>query len=209
MNKLIVFLLIFMSTTGCSSGHYMTDFDAKKHSSMVFVGIPTVLGFGALGSTTPISPTLSLTNKHVARWMIHGIIAEHPDCDIALIRQDNPGFNSIEFDYAKIGLSIINYGYSALTALPSSSDGEITAYSLYLSSDNNERCTVGVMTNGVVAGMSGGPVEDKVGDVVGVNVAYGQFVDLKTKEKHDASFFIPYQNFKDWLNVELEKQKGH
>ena len=50
-----LYLLFLCLITGCSQGQYRTDFEATKHSSMVFVGVPTVLGIGVVGSTDGFS----------------------------------------------------------------------------------------------------------------------------------------------------------
>ncbi len=199
-----LYLLFLCLITGCSQGQYRTDFETTKHSSMVFVGVPTALGIGAVGSTVPVSKTLSLTNKHVAHWMIVDIVSEHPSCDLALIKQDNKNFNDLSYRNSNIGDSVYNYGYSGLTALPVSSKGKVLTSAVYESKDNSKECVVGVMSNGVVAGMSGGPVIDTQGNLVGVNVAYGQIKDFKTGKLIKAQFFIPYVNFKEWLNENVK-----
>lgn len=202
MKKLHTLLLVLL--VGCSQGQYRTDFEATKHSSMVFVGVPTILGFGATGSTVPVSPTLSLTNKHVARWMVKSVVSEHPDCDLVLIRQNNTKF-IYSFYSANISDPVVSYGYSAITALPVSSNGYVTSNDVkYISKDNTEKCLVDSMSNGLVMGMSGGPVEE-VGKLVGVNVAYGSVHNYKTGKTTQQQFFIPYRNFKDWLNENIHK----
>ena len=199
-----LYLLFLCLITGCSQGQYRTDFEATKHSSMVFVGVPTVLGIGVVGSTVPVSKTLSLTNKHVARWMIVDVISEHPSCDLVLIKQNNPDFRPLNYRNSNIGDKVFSYGYSVLTALPVSSEGNVITSAKYRSIDNDSQCVVGAMTNGLVQGMSGGPVIDSEGNLVGVNVAYGQIKDFKTGELTKVQFFIPYINFKDWLNENVK-----
>lgn len=197
-------LLLLCLVTGCSQGHYKTDFEATEHSSMVFVGIPTILGAGMTGSTIPVSKTMSLTNKHVARYMVVSVVSKHPHCDLVLIKQNNPNFKPLNYRNANIGDKVFSYGYSGLTALPVSSEGNVITSVKYESTDNDSQCVVGAMTNGLVQGMSGGPVIDSKGNLVGVNVAYGKIKDYKTNKLTDAQFFIPYMHFKDWLNENVK-----
>lgn len=87
MKKTIILSLIALSLSGCSKGNDLSySKDAYNNADMTFVGIPTILGLGVIGSTFPITPNYSLTAKHVAKYSFNSVLAYHPNCDIAIIK---------------------------------------------------------------------------------------------------------------------------
>lgn len=182
MKRLIVALSILLA--GCSTGHYEVDSAAMNHSKMVFIGIPLIAG--SQGTTTPITAGLSLTNKHVAAPLMKTVVAQHRSCDLAVIEQDNADeVTSVNFNPAKKGDNIQIFGYSARSTMPVSSAGKVLGFRII------NGCLVGVTDAGSVQGMSGGPVINSRGEIVGIFFGF-------SSEKN-VSYFVPYQEFKSIL----------
>lgn len=156
-------LAVLASLTGCSVGSSEWDRRAMDHTKVAFVGVPTVLGIGFTGTTTPITEGYSFTNKHVAYPTLRRIERTHPDCDLALIRQDNTGEKlPPRIGYAPIGKAITLYGYSGRTMLPVSGRGTVKGVAM------KDGCMIGWTDAGSVQGMSGGAVMDDSGALVGI-----------------------------------------
>jgi len=182
MKKFIVALSILLA--GCSTGHYEVDSAAMNHSKLAFIGIPLIAG--SQGTTTPITAGLSLTNKHVAGPLMKTVVASHRQCDLAVISQDNSGESlPVKFDAAQKGESIQIFGYSARSSMPVSSSGKVTGFQII------SGCLVGVTDAGSVQGMSGGPVINGRGEIVGIFFGFNA--------KKNVSYFVPYQEFKSTL----------
>lgn len=190
-----LFALILMTLAACSSGHYEVSHDAGQHVDMTFVGIPAVAG--ELGTTTPLTESISITAKHVAHHMVNNIIAESPDCDIALIQHDNHGKVLPKLRNPNLGESVTLYGYSARTALPVEGHGVIVQnYHAPKSEYQNDKCIVTTTTAGGVQGNSGGAFVDKDGNLVGIMIA--------VNTGHDGSFntvMVPYLMFKELVEA--------
>jgi len=182
MKKFIVATVFAL--TGCATGHYEVDSAAMDHAKMAFIGIPLIAG--EQGTTTPITAGLSLTNKHVAAPTLKKVVAQHRSCDLAVIAQDNAGDKMpAGFDVAQKGERVRLYGYSARSTMPVSSVGTVKGFRMI------KGCLVGYTDAGSVQGMSGGPVLNDSGKIVGI------FFGLDTKR--EISYFVPYQEFKQLL----------
>ncbi len=182
MKRIIVALSMLLA--GCSVGHYNIDGAAMNHAKMVFIGIPVIAG--SQGTTTPISATTSLTNKHVAEPMMKTVLKHHRSCDVALIEQDNRDEDiSVSFKRANKGETVNIFGYSARSGMPVSSVGKVKGFRIV------DGCMVGYTDAGSVQGMSGGPVLNSKGDIVGI------FFAMDTKS--GLSYFVPYQEFKSMI----------
>lgn len=207
MNKICV-LLSTLILSGCSVGKYDYDRETLNKADMNFVGVPTVLGFGIMGSSIPITPEYSLTAAHVAKFMMYKVKAYHPTCDLALIYHKSNEKNYPVLRNSVIGEDIHMYGYSYLSAMPVSSTGTTLANTTVVSTWNKKECSLVATNAGVVQGMSGGPVYNKSDNTLaGVVEGYAsslQSVQNPKKETHrNVSLYVPYSRFKEWLNKEL------
>lgn len=179
-----------LALAGCATGHYEVDSKAMDHTKMAFVGIPTVVGLGFMGSTTPINETQSLTAKHVSTVTLRRTEKADAFCDLALVKQDNRG----EVFPTKItathrGQRVRLYGYSGLTALPVSSKGTVGGYAM------DDGCNLAwVGDAGGVAGMSGGAVLNEEGALVGIVVGGDVF--------KGRVYFVPGQNIRKFLGMD-------
>lgn len=181
MKKIIVALS--MALAGCSTGHYEFDRAAMTHSRITIVGVPYVAS--VTGTTTPVTNTTSLTARHVAQLPFKTMLAAHKQCDVALIKQRNNGRELPKFANARTGDKVHVYGFSARSNFPVSSTGVIKGFAKV------GRCYVGYTDAGSVQGMSGGPVINERGEVVGIFYGLNQEKGL--------SYFVPYQVFKQLL----------
>lgn len=200
--KISLAALSLLLLSGCSVGSYSYSQEALKRVDMNFVGIPTILGAGALGTSIPITPEYSLTAGHVAKFTVHKVKAYHPYCDLAIIHHKNDLKSLPDFRATKVGESVRMYGYSFFTAMPVESSGVNLATTGITNSWNKKPCVAMASNAGVIQGMSGGGVyhsDDSIGGViVGYSSAVKNTATQETKLK-DVSLYIPYQVFQDWL----------
>lgn len=189
--KYIMMVVFTILLSGCMSGDYQWDKNAMEHNKLNFIGVPTVLGLGFSGSSTPITNKMSITNDHVATMLLKSTIKTHDKCDIALISQNNQNEKLPSLNYAKVGEDITFYGYSGLTLMPVSSKGKILNMV-----KNKNGCLVMETNAGGVAGMSGGSAFNKNGELVGI--IYG----VNMKNLH--TMIIPIQSFLDYLPIEIQ-----
>lgn len=192
MKKIASIMFAVIMLSGCMSGHYEWDKEAMEHNKLNFIGVPTILGLGFSGTSTPLTEDMSLTNNHVATTLLKNTIKRHDKCDLALIPQDNKGEKLPTLNYAKVGDEVTFYGYSGITVMPVSSKGKIVR----ISKDNG--CYVMQTTAGGVAGMSGGSVFNSNNELVGI--IYG----LNMKNGH--TMIVPVQSFMDVLPIKIKDE---
>lgn len=211
MRKMLLSVLSVFLLSACSVGEYGYDKAALNKTDMNFVGIPTILGAGALGSSVPITSEYSLTVAHVARYMMYKVKAYHPTCDLALIYNKNTEKSYPEFRNTMIGEQVKMYGYSYFSAMPVSSKGQTLSNTQVVSKWNKAPCVLVATSAGAVQGMSGGAVyNEKDNTLAGIVQGYASSLkDINNPEKdmfRNVSFYVPYSQFKDWLNEEVNKK---
>ncbi|MFG1172424.1 serine protease [Erwiniaceae bacterium CAU 1747] len=200
--KKCLLALSLLALSGCSVGSYSYSREAMKRVDMNFVGIPTVLGVGALGTSIPVTPEYSLTAAHVARWTMHRVKAYHPYCDLAIIHHKNNMKNMPTFRTTKVGEPVRIYGYSFFSAMPVESAGSNLTITAIRNGWNKKPCVAMASNAGAVQGMSGGAVYNSDDSIGGVLVGYSSEVNnTATREVkfRDVSLYIPYQVFQQWL----------
>lgn len=203
MQRLIVLMVI--SLTGCSVGHYEYSREAEKRVDMTVTGIPTVLGLGTLGTTIPLTPDYSLTAAHVAKYSLYRVKAWHPECDLAVVYHKNSEANlPPSFRNSHIGDKVNLYGYSFISAMPVSSTGTNLVNTTLANDWNKANCVVVAANAGVVKGMSGGAVYNASDDTLaGVIVGYSQRINDNKSGKtlyKDVALYVPYSRFQTWLD---------
>lgn len=198
--KYVMLLLCTLFLSGCMAGHYEVDEKAMKYTNLNFIGVPTTLGLGITGSSTPITKDLSLTNKHIAYPLLKTITSEHNDCDVAVIKQSNKTTDIHNLGYTHKGMKVKLYGYSGLTMLPVSSSGTVGELINYKGCEIFE-----VEGAGGVSGMSGGAVVNEKDEVVGIVMG----VNLYTWKV----LIIPVGSFREILPTDvldgLKKRNPH
>lgn len=208
MKKFLFSIVLPFYLTGCSVGHYEYSKESLNRTDMNFIGIPTILGIGALGSSVPITPEYSLTAAHVAKYMMYKVKSYHPTCDLAIIYHKNKQKDFPVFRNSLINENINMYGYSFYTAMPVESQGKTLANVQVNSSWNKKRCLLVATNAGVVQGMSGGAVYNKkdntlAGIVEGYSHSIKKINNPSIEIYKDVSFYIPYNNFSKWLEKEI------
>lgn len=188
--KRIAALIAALSVSACSVGSVTFDDLALDHTKRQSVGVPVIAG--AVGTSTPITPHLSITALHVARLMApERITRAFEKCDIAFIAEDNtdiapelfPAMANPQFKTVRM------YGYSARSAQAVSGEGPVIGIGRY------NGCQVYRSKAGAVQGMSGGAVfQDN--NLVGIVVA----INIKTAE----SYFVGMDTIRIWLNEQGE-----
>jgi len=211
MNKMLLSVLSIFLLSACSVGKYSYDKSALDKVDMNFVGIPTILGAGALGSSVPITPEYSLTVAHVAKYMMYKVKAYHPSCDLALVYHKNNETSFPKFRNSVIGENINMYGYSYFSAMPVSSSGKTLSNTEVISKWNKADCVLVATNAGAVQGMSGGAVyNEKDNTLAGIVQGYASSLkDINNPQKDmfkNVSFYIPYSQFKDWINEEIRNK---
>ncbi|MDD1782434.1 serine protease [Enterovibrio sp. ZSDZ35] len=169
------------------------------------VGIPLLLG--GHGTSVPITDELSLTAKHVAKIDFSDVVAFHPDCDVALIKQDN---TNVSFPpLAKLNEK------DALITVGKGLGGEILKgvgiYYLdvrFVDSDMFANCDASITDAPVQSGMSGGGVFKTNGELVGIisGISGSGFRLLDGRElgNERTSVFVSMQNIESWLATSIE-----
>ncbi|MBV7261220.1 trypsin-like peptidase domain-containing protein [Photobacterium sp. WH24] len=179
------------------SGCVMTNgdvFDAPKNmaNQQVIIGVPILLG--GFGSAVPVTPNLQVTAKHVARYSWNRDVIYHPLCDLALIRTDSaqvPTWGLIFPDQP-----VVHQGHSLL-------GNSIEGKGKYLQDviDTNNNCLYSLSDAPVMSGMSGGPVFNEAGEIVGITVAIvdnpEDLANLRPAARY--SQFVPATLIFDWL----------
>jgi len=201
MQRLIALMALCLS--GCSVGHYEYSSEAQKRVDMTYTGIPTALGLGTLGTTIPLTAEYSLTAAHVAKFSLYRVKAWHPECDLAVVYHKNSEANlPPRFRNSHIGDKVNLYGYSFISAMPVSSSGENLINTSLANSWNKAQCVVVAANAGVVKGMSGGAVYNGDDTIGGVIVGFTNQIKRHkagSAPLKDVSLYIPYADFKDWL----------
>jgi len=94
------------------------------------------------------------------------------------------------------------YGYSFISAMPVESSGVNLTLTGIRNEWNKRPCVAMASNAGVVKGMSGGAVYNSDDTIGGVIIGFTN--ELKRPKKSpvplkDVSLYIPYQDFKEWL----------
>jgi hypothetical protein len=198
--------LAALALSGCSVGHTEYSRTALQHVDMSVTGIPTVLGLGILGTTIPLTPEYSLTAAHVAKTAVQRVKAYHPYCDVAIIYHKNSPDTLAKFRSSAVGEPIKMYGYSFISAMPVGSSGVNLARTAINNRWNKKPCMAMASDAGVVQGMSGGAVYNADQTISGVIVGFShEIANVRSKKVilKDVSLYIPYGDFKRWLEANI------
>ncbi|MEJ2765745.1 hypothetical protein VV869_17475 [Photobacterium sp. MCCC 1A19761] len=169
---------------------------ASPHQAnqMVVVGIPLLLG--GFGSAVPVNDQYMITAKHVARLSWDFEVIHHPFCDLSLIRRRADFIPTWGLIYPDQPVS--HHGHSLL-------GNSIKGKGKYLQDviDTNTSCLYSLSDAPVMSGMSGGPVFNQYGDIVGITVAIVNNPDdlrnLRPARRY--SQFVPATLIFDWLDA--------
>lgn len=169
--------------------------------------LPVLVPFllGGHGSAIPITDTMSLTSAHVARYDYSNVIAYHPVCDVALIEANNKNKNKLKMGMIYSGESLTNYGYE-FTGKVVKGEG---IYIMDVIIQEYPECNYSLNTAPQKSGMSGGPVINSTGELVGVihGIGFDPPVLLETNEQVNLerySYFVSIKFIRDWVDSHIK-----
>lgn len=173
------------------------------------VGIPFLLG--GHGTSVPITSELSLTAKHVAKIDFSEVVAYHPDCDIALIKEENTGKKLASLGKIHSQESIKTFG-RGLTGKTLVGEGKYYQDVNFVDSKMFARCPASITDAAVQSGMSGGGAFNAKGQLVGIisGMSGSRFRMLDGSEvgNERTSIFVSTYFVRDWLISEVEQFYG-
>ncbi|MDX1303398.1 serine protease [Photobacterium sp.] len=191
--RMMAAIFLAAAVTGCvTTNGPISRTPANNANQLVVIGVPILLG--GFGSSVPINDSYQITAKHVARLSWDLDVIHHPYCDLSLIRtssQHVPDWGLIYPDQ-----KVTHEGHSLL-------GGSIKGEGKYLQDviDTNTDCLYSLSDAPVMSGMSGGPVFNESGEIVGITVAIvhnpEDLTNLRPAERY--SQFVPATLIFDWL----------
>ncbi len=191
--RMLATVCIAATVAGCvMSNGQISQTPSNNANQLVVIGVPLLLG--GFGSSVPVNDRYHITAKHVARLSWDLDVIHHPSCDLSLIRTSSshvPRWGLIFPDQ-----KVTHEGHSLLG---SSIKGE----GKYLQDviDTNTDCLYSLSDAPVMSGMSGGPIFNEAGEIVGITVAIvhnpEDLSNLRPAERY--SQFIPATLIFDWL----------
>ncbi|NRF81908.1 trypsin-like peptidase domain-containing protein [Vibrio coralliilyticus] len=198
MRKYFVQLLV-ATMTGCANGipdiKSEIEDEIEASNEKIFVGLPV---FASLeGTTVRLDESWLLTAKHNrAILTLQGAeVHYHPYCDIALVR--NHGLPQTKVGLVYSGDDVSHIGYPI--GLPISSSKGLYIGDIFV--DGWDKCQKSASTGVVMAGMSGGGVYNKDGELVGINHGYtnGIITWSNNHVEERPAIFVSLYTVKDWL----------
>ncbi len=207
MRRRIWFILaLILIVQGCtlSNGKLEQADNNVPYVDYLPLGIPYVAA--GHGTAVPLTEEVSLTAKHVAELDFSKVIAYHPSCDLALIRQDNRNK-----PLPTLGIIFSN---QIVTTVGKDRDGKTLIgqgryyRDIYLSEHELfEQCPASIVDAPVQSGMSGGGVYNPDAELVGIISAKVYEVTLEDGsivQTDRVSIFVPLLFARDWLIEQLD-----
>lgn len=194
--RLTLGIMIATSLTSCIATNGEVSHTANHEANnMVVIGVPML--FGGFGSSVPVNTQYHVTAKHVARLSWDLDVIHHPYCDLSLVRTNShvnevPNWGLIYTDQA-----VTHQGHSLLgTSIKG--DGKYIQDVL----DTNSKCLYSLSDAPAMSGMSGGPVFNDKGEIVGITVAIMHNPEDISNLRHAERYtqFVPATLIFDWLN---------
>lgn len=206
-SNVTLLLLFSFSLTGCVSNNgSLSVVDDHPILDYEVTGIPLIY-FG-FGTSTPITPELSLTVAHVAKVGYDKVVAYHPDCDLAIVESRN----TLSYQ-PNLGLVFSNQGVETFGMSPSGKvlkgEGVYHRDLMLVETDYFKHCPASVMDAPVQDGMSGGGVCALVGIIAAR--AHPDKIRLLNGESHGLdriSIFVALNFVRDWLDDEVKQYYG-
>ncbi len=210
----VIAILIAINLTGCFLVNgKLTAVPEKNKPAIKYlpIGIPFLLG--GHGSSVPLTEKLSLTAKHIATYAYNSVVAYHPNCDVAIIEQENTKEELVASGYIYPEKYVATYG-RGLTGNLLEGTGKYYLDVNFVDSDLFKNCPASVMDAPIQSGMSGGGVYNEKGELVGIisgmSGANFKLLDGKELNLERVSVFVSTNFVKEWIEeqvAEYEKQK--
>lgn len=183
----------FMAMAGCiQSNGSVSHADSNEANHLVIIGVPMLLG--GFGSSVPVNEEYQITARHVAQVSWDLDVIHHPRCDLSLVRASSSHIPQWGLIYPDE--KVTHEGHSLL-------GNKVKGEGKYLQDvfDTNTDCLYSLSDAPVMSGMSGGPVFNDKGEIVGITVAIvnnpEDLTNLRPAERY--SQFVPATLIFDWL----------
>ncbi|EGU32478.1 hypothetical protein VII00023_22386 [Vibrio ichthyoenteri ATCC 700023] len=201
---LLVFSALFIQ--GCAGSSSLLDYATgdDPYVNYLPVEIPSVVG--AHGTSVPLTPDLSLTAKHVAKFYASKVVSLHPYCDLALIEQDNR-------DKPFPNLGVVYSSQTVTTVGKNTAGRSLTGQGKYYRDiylpghDLFKQCPASLADAPVQSGMSGGGVYNDNTELVGIISAKAyevQLTDGSVVGTDRITLFVPLLYARYWLFKQLD-----
>lgn len=195
----------FLLIQGCLNVHNGDLHVDENPPDINYLPILIPFIFGGNGSGIPITDSISLTAAHIAKYDYSNVIAYHPTCDVALVEENNQGRKKMKLGMIYSGEALTNHGYD-MSGKVVKGEG---IYIMDVIIATYPECNYSLNTAPQMSGMSGGPVINSDGELVGVIHGIG-YEPPTLLEKDEAvhlerySYFVSINFIRDWLETELE-----
>lgn len=195
MLKIISVLVFSIFLSGCQSLNTVKD-SQKSYLVEDNNEISHAMLDRGLATQFPYSNEYSLTVGHVHDFGNNiNFVSRHPNCDVAILNKTyKSDKTSPMFEDSKIGENVTLYGHAGGKNKETIVNGKVVDYKIVSLGEYSKECRVAVVDARVQKGMSGGPVYNEKGKIVGVIFAVN-----KNKDKN-LSYFVPYESFSNWLS---------
>ncbi|STQ74778.1 trypsin-like peptidase domain-containing protein [Grimontia hollisae] len=164
------------------------------------IGVPFLLG--GHGSSVPISEELSLTAKHIAKLDYSDVVAYHPDCDVAVIKENNQGKTIASLGTVSQAESVTTVGMG-LTGKVLVGKGKYYLDVNFVDSTMFANCPASITDAPVQSGMSGGGTYNHQGELVGIVSGMSgsgfRLLDGTTLGNERTSIFVSTLHIRPWL----------
>ncbi|MFD2180164.1 S1 family peptidase [Veronia pacifica] len=210
---LAIFICSLAVLQGCFLINGPTEFADEKSSpelNYLPIGIPFLLG--GHGSSVPITPKLSITAAHVARYDYSEVVAYHPYCDVAIIQSSNidkrlPMLGRV---YQNQTLDVFGFG---LTGKVITSSGKYYLDVNFLDSKLFQRCPASITDAAIQSGMSGGGVFNDSGELVGVISGMSgsgfKLLNQPSLGNKRTTVFVSTLYIQEWLQQAVNSYHGY
>ncbi|MDD1796023.1 serine protease [Enterovibrio sp. ZSDZ42] len=212
-----IFLFSFVLLQGCflvngpleyADANYTDETNAPSVNYLP-IGIPFLLG--GHGSSVPITAELSLTAKHIAQLDYSSVVAYHPDCDIAIIKEDNTGKNVAPLGTIQTNEATTTVGMG-LTGKVLIGQGKYYIDVNFVDSSLFATCPASITDAPVQSGMSGGGVFNEEGQLVGIISGISgsgfKLLDGTDLGNERTSVFVSTLHVKPWLEEAIATYYG-
>ncbi|MGF1693025.1 S1 family peptidase [Photobacterium kagoshimensis] len=193
--KVLLTTLLAISLTQCiASNGSVEHTHSHEANNMVVIGVPMLLG--GFGSSVPINEQYHITAKHVAQLSWDLDVIHHPYCDLSLVRSRTSAEAIPQWGLIYPDQAVSHQGHSLLGTT-------IKGEGKYLQDvlDTNSKCLYSLSDAPSMSGMSGGPVFNAQGQIVGITVAIldnpEDIQNLRQAERYTQ--FVPATLIFDWL----------
>ncbi|MFL7011109.1 S1 family peptidase [Enterovibrio norvegicus] len=212
LRSIFVIAISMHLLTGCILINGPTEYANETNAPSINylpIGIPFVLG--GHGSSVPLTEDLSLTAKHVAKLDYSTVVAYHPSCDVAIIKEDNRNKRLAPLGRVSANDNVKTYGIG-FSGKAIVGEGKYYLDVNFVDSSLFANCPASIMDAPIQSGMSGGGTFNEKGELVGIisGMSGSSFKLLDGRElgNERTSVFVSTLHIKDWIADSIESYYG-